>query len=121
MKLIRNIPGCLFLMFFTSQVHAQLYKINLIQKIEKASLIVEGRVVEQHTFWNAGHTMIYTSSTLQLYKLFKGNIASKQIEVVTQGGSIDNRCLVVSDVLQLRTGDVGMFFCLQNALRLRSM
>lgn len=109
---------CAILFFVTAK--AQLYEISLDSKVKKASLIAEGKVVQQHSFWNDEHTMIYTSSTVQLYKLFKGNIVSKQIEVVTQGGTVGNRCVKVSDVLQLKKNDVGMFFCFQNEMNLRS-
>jgi len=120
MKLIRHVACCLCLIFFSFAVNAQLYKITLDQKIGNASLIVEGKVIAQHSFWNEQHTIIYTSNTLQVYKLFKGNVISKEIEVVTQGGSVGNRSLVVSDVLQLRKNDIGMFFCFENAANLHS-
>src|ERR1041385_5958632 len=105
MKLIRNISSCLSLTLFCSFAHAQLYKISLDEKIDKASVIAEGKVTEQHSFWNAQHTMIYTSSTLRISKVFKGRIITKEIELVTQGGSIGNRSLVVSDMLQLHKDD----------------
>ncbi len=121
MKFIRNCTYCLVLLlthFFTA--NAQLYKIDLDKKINKASLIVEGKVIEQHSFWNDAHTMIYTSNKIQLYKLFKGELVSNQIEVVTQGGSVDNKCLIVSDVLQLHKNEKGMFFLMENAQKLHS-
>ena len=120
MKLIRYAICCLIssLLFFNTK--AQLYKIAIEKKIDKASLIVEGRVIDQHAFWNAGHTMIYTANTVQVYKLFKGKIISKQIEILTQGGSVDNRCVIVSDLLQLRKNETGMFFLYENAMKMHS-
>lgn len=120
MKLIRYATCCLIssLLFFNTK--AQLYKIAIEKKIDKASLIVEGRVIDQHAFWNPEHTIIYTANTVQVYKLFKGKIISKQIEVLTQGGSVGNRSLVVSDLLQLRKNETGMFFCLENSLNIHS-
>jgi hypothetical protein len=120
MKLIRYATCCLLLTLLFFNTKAQLYKIAIEKKIDKASIIVEGRVVDQRAFWNSNHTIIYTANTVQVYKLFKGKIISKQIEILTQGGSVENRSLVVSDLLQLRKNETGMFFCLENALQMRS-
>ena len=120
MKLTRHATCCLLLtlLFFTTR--AQLYKIAIEKKIDKASLIVEGTVTDQHAFWNLAHTIIYTANTVQVYKLFKGKIISKQIEILTQGGSVDNHSLVVSDLLQLHKNETGMFFLLENAMKIYS-
>jgi hypothetical protein len=117
MTLIRNAACCLIATLLFLNTKAQLYKIAIENKIDKASLIVEGKVVSQQSFWNAEHTLIYTSNTIQVYKLFKGKIISKQIEILTQGGTVGNRCLVVSDLLQLRKNEIGMFFCRQSSLQ----
>jgi len=101
-------------------IKAQLYKIDLTGKINKARLIVEATVTEQHSFWNDAHTIIYTSSKLHVYKLFKGDTTIREIEVITQGGSVGNTCLTVSDMLQLRPNQAGMFFLNENPLKLRS-
>ena len=79
MKLIRSATCCLLLTLLFFNTKAQLYKIAIEKKIDKASLIVEGRVIDQHAFWNSTHTIIYTANTVQVYKLFKGKIISKQI------------------------------------------
>jgi len=121
MKLSKNIVCCIILLFAGfSTVNAQLYKIELNSKINKASLIVEGRVTDQYSFWNDAHTIIYTSNKIHVYKLFKGQLISGEIEVITQGGSVGNKCLKVSDVLQLRKGEKGMLFLYENALNIHS-
>ncbi len=120
MKLIRYFTCCLLPVFLFFNTKAQLYKIAIEKKIDKASLIFEGKVTDQHAFWNTQHTIIYTANTVQISKLFKGKIISKQIEVLTQGGSVGNRCLVVNDLLQLRKNETGVFFCLENALQMHS-
>ena len=120
MKLIRNIICLVVLIVCFSTADAQLYKIDLNSKINKASLIVEGRVTEQHSFWNDDHTIIYTANKLHVYKLFKGHLITKEVEVITQGGNVGNKCLVVSDVLQLQKDEIGIFFLYENAQKLRS-
>jgi hypothetical protein len=121
MKLLKIITCCLVLVLSVfSTLNAQLYKIDLDSKINKASLIVEGRVTEKHSFWNDEHTIIYTSNKLHVYKLFKGRILSKDIEIITQGGTVGNKCLKVSDVLQLGKNETGMFFLYENTMKIHS-
>ena len=110
----------MLLFLFCSKINAQLYKVDLDSKINKASLIVEGTVTAKHSFWNAEHTIIYTSNTLHVYKLFKGKVISKDIEVITQGGTVGDKCLKVSEVLELENNETGMFFLHENALNIHS-
>src|SRR6476620_9662695 len=90
-------------LFFSISISgsAQLYKIELNEKVSKASLIVEGKVTSKKSFWNDAHTMIFTANTIKVYKLFKGALSDKTIEIVTQGGSLGNSAVLVSDLLQL--------------------
>ncbi len=121
MKLLRNTCCCIVLLcMIFSTANAQLYKIRLRDKINKAALVVEGKVTEQQSFWNNAHTVIYTASKIHIYKLFKGQVVPADIEVITQGGTVGNRCLIVSDVLQLRKDETGIFFLNQNALKIQS-
>ena len=90
MKLPKKLVTCFaFVITFFSTTQAQLYKIELAGKINKASLIVEGTVTEKHSFWNNAHTTIYTSNTIHVYKLFKGNLISADIEVITLRAAIN--------------------------------
>src|SRR5258706_4943696 len=111
----------LILIFFIPVIaDAQLYKVELDEKVNKSSLIVEGKVIDQKSFWNDEHTMIFTANTIEVYKLFKGSLIEKNIEVFTQGGSVDNRCVVASDLLSMDKGQVGIIFCVPNAINLKS-
>src|SRR5579885_3032358 len=88
------------LVFFYTISSAQLYKVELDEKVNNASVIVEGKVTDKKSFWNDAHTMIFTDNTITVYKIFKGNIANKEIHVLTQGGSVGTTALDVSDLLQ---------------------
>ncbi|HXL55629.1 MAG TPA: hypothetical protein VN958_05185, partial [Chitinophagaceae bacterium] len=99
---------------------AQLYKIELIEKIKASSIIVEGKVINKKSFWNNAHTMIFTANTIEVYKSFKGNVTEKRIEIMTQGGSVGPDAITVSDFLQLDVGKIGMFFCELNRINLKS-
>lgn len=121
MKMNRYAACCLITTFFSFALKAQLYKVDIEKKINKSSLIIEGTVTDQYSFWNPQHTLIFTSNTVKVSKLFKGKLVSKQIEVITQGGTVGDRCLVVSDLLQLNKNETGIFFCNENALSLHSL
>src|SRR6266487_4320688 len=99
---------------------AQLYKIELIEKIKASSIIVEGKVINKKSFWNNAHTMIFTANTIEVYKSFKGNVTEKRIEIMTQGGSVGPDAITASDLLQLDVGKIGMFFCEPNRINLKS-
>ena len=112
--------SALALLLFSTTAFCQLYEVNLDEKVNASTLIAEGRVIGQKCFWNQAHTMIYTANTIQLYKTFKGTAGFRTIEVLTQGGSVGNRCVVVSDLLTLNINQVGVFFCFENAVNLTS-
>lgn len=110
----------LLLLLVPAFVNAQLYKVELDSKAKKSSLIVEGKVIAKRSFWNDAHTMIFTANTIEVYKLFKGDISGKQIEVLTQGGSVDGEAVEASDLLTLDKGQTGILFCMPNAINLKS-
>jgi hypothetical protein len=120
MKLsFRLLNSLLFLTIFF-QSHAQLYKVELDEKVNSSPLIVEGKVIDQKSFWNDEHTMIFTANTIEVYKLFKGNVTERTIEVITQGGSVGTDAVVASDLLQLDKDKIGLFFCEPNRINLKS-
>lgn len=120
MKLLNRFVLFASLLFTSIFAHAQLYKVDLDEKVQKSSLIVEGRVVDKKSFWNDDHSMIYTTNTIDVYKSFKGDIKEKQIEVVTVGGSVDLFYIEASDLLVLDRGQTGIFFCQPGTSSLKS-
>lgn len=99
---------------------AQLYKISTDEKFSAASVIAEGTVISQQSFWNSNHSMIFTASNLQLHKLFKGTLPGGFLQIITQGGTVGNQSVEVSELLQLRKGETGIFFCIPDALGLKA-
>jgi hypothetical protein len=111
----------LFLSAATLPAFSQaLYEVSLDEKVVNSTLIVEGKVVDQECFWNDRHTMIFTSNKIEVYKIFKGNISTTFIEVVTAGGSVGTDQMEASDLLGLSKGDVGVFFTYPNTINLKS-
>lgn len=120
MKIVNRLFLTCLCLLANVYVFCQLYTIELKEKVNKASLIIEGKVIAQKSFWNEAHTMIFTANTIKVSKLFKGSLKEKTIEVITQGGSVGNRAVIVSDLLHLNINSTGIFFCKLNELLLRS-
>ena len=97
-----------------SNLNAQrlLKEISLKQQIENSSLVVEGEVVSKKSFWR--DNLIYTANTIEVYKVFKGELL-KSIDVVTVGGAVDDKVLLVSSSLKLQKGNVGVFMLQHDA------
>jgi hypothetical protein len=53
---------------------------------------------------------IYTSNTVEIYKIFKGNVSNPTIEIITLGGVVGLEAEKVSPSLQVQKGVVGLFF-----------
>lgn len=103
----------LFVILFCCTNHVsfgQLYEVSLEDKIENSNCVFEGKVIHQSPFWNNSHTLIYTSNTIEIYKIFKGVITSSQIDIITPGGVIGEYWHDVDPSLQLTVGDIGIFF-----------
>ena len=96
--------------YSTIQAQSLLHEVPLSKKIEISSLLVEGKVIDKHSFWDAERKHIYTSNTVEVYKVFKGKLTNTTIEVFTLGGTVDMQAEKVSPSLQLQKDNIGMFF-----------
>jgi Secretion system C-terminal sorting domain/Matrixin/IPT/TIG domain len=113
MKKITRINFVLILLFNISSfenLFAQvgLVEISLQKQIEASSLVVEGKVIFKQSFWDANHHNIYTTNTVEVYKVFKG-VRVETIQIITIGGVVDNNALTVTHSLQLSLKDRGVF------------
>lgn len=104
------LAGFIFLGIQNCFSQCSMIEVPLSQRIQNSSAIFEGRVFKKASFWNSEHTLIYTSNTIEIYKIFKGEIHSFQIELITEGGTIGNKMHLVEPSLQLTEGDIGTFF-----------
>jgi hypothetical protein len=104
------ILGCLILCFYVARPQG-LYPVSTEQKIIHSSLIVEGKVIAKKSEWNANHTMIYTTNSVEVYKVFKGTLQKNVIDIITIGGAVDGHAIQASHLLELNKNDVGVFFC----------
>jgi PKD repeat protein len=92
------------------QVSAQcmLSPVLLPQRIQNSSDVIEGKVINQISFWDPAHTNIYTSNLIEVYKSFK-NSSPVYLEIITEGGTVGNDKDEVHPSLELSIGDVGVF------------
>jgi hypothetical protein len=88
-----------------------LYELALEERVNRSLLVAEGRVISQSSFWNSGHTHIYTSSTVEIYKVFKGSLQASVIDIITRGGVADQDMEIISGLLELKEGEEGIFMC----------
>lgn len=99
-------------------ISQSLFLVSLQEKLRNSPVVAEGKVISQESFWNPGHTMIFTSSKVEVYKVFKGASVRDTIEVMTQGGTVGLQQIEASDLLHLQKNDIGVFCCYPNQLHL---
>lgn len=84
----------------------------LSQRVQQSSVIVEGKVLSQESFWGIGRRNIFTRNIVEVYKVFKGTGNLSTIEVITQGGKVGDIEQVLSASLSLHVGDMGVLTCI---------
>ena len=86
-------------------------ELSLDNRKNNSDLIVEGKVISKKSFWNTERKMIYTSNTIEVYKVFKGNLINTNIEVLSMGGIVGMDKIVVEPSLELEIGEIGILMC----------
>lgn len=88
--------------------------ITLNDRIEEATLIIEGEVIDKESFFDADKREIYTVNTIKIYKQFKGNYEADKFYIVTLGGEFGDYVEYVTHSFQLDEHDNGIFFLKDN-------
>ncbi len=96
------------LLAFTALGNCTMLEVPLPARIQQADVIVEGKIVARHSFWNRSQSHILTSNVMEVYKIFKGSPGLKKIEIITMGGTVGMAKEIVNPSLELREGDVGI-------------
>ncbi|WP_299556776.1 T9SS type A sorting domain-containing protein [Seonamhaeicola sp.] len=95
-------------------LQAQLLKeVSLEKQIKNSDLVIEGEVIARKSFWDANHSNIYTSNTVKVYKVFKGE-PNALVDIITLGGIVGTEALVATPSLRLKKGDIGVFNLKEN-------
>ncbi|OUJ71653.1 hypothetical protein BXP70_21480 [Hymenobacter crusticola] len=79
------------------------------ERAQKASLVVEGEVLDARSFWDSAHRRIYTAHRVRVYKSFKGN-APVELTVLTEGGQVDLDLEQSTNTLRLAPTEQGILF-----------
>ncbi len=93
---------------FVSYGQCMMVELPLNLRAGEAEAVIEGSVSTKNYFESGGK--IYTSYTIDVHKLFKGDIAESTVELITEGGHIGEKAMIVIPNLMLNVGDVGIFF-----------
>ena len=101
---------CLFLVL-TNCLFAQVIRKEISDIINSSDNIFEGKIIRSDSYWNQNEDYVYTSHTVAISKILKGNIVCGTIEIITAGGSVGGRRLEVTHNLKLLPGEIGLFFC----------
>lgn len=117
----KNLSLLVSLLLLTNLVKANaLYPVSLGEKVANSTLIIEGKVISKHSYWNDSHTFIFTTNKIKIYKIFKGSFNEEFLEIITEGGTVGNRSLEASDLLSLEKEQIGVFFCFPNTINQKS-
>lgn len=107
--LLRAVP-LLLPLGFALPLRAQLYELPFAEITGRSALIVEGRVSGQFSFWDHPRRNIFTANTVEIFRIFKGAaLAPQTVQVITPGGIVGDRMHLVSESVQYRVGDAGLF------------
>ncbi|MFY7963738.1 MAG: T9SS type A sorting domain-containing protein [Chitinophagaceae bacterium] len=121
MKKICLVLSLILMLVISNESKANaLYPVSMDEKVANSTNIIEGKVVSKTSFWNAAHTVIFTTNKVKVYKIFKGGMTDTYIEVLTQGGTVGDVSLEASDLLSLDNEEIGVFFLHPNVINLRS-
>ncbi len=93
------------------QGNAQVIQKDLLDIVNNSQYIFEGTVIRTESYWNSNQDFIYTSHTLEIHKIFKGNLLCGTIEIITAGGRVGDDEIEVSHNLTLSRGERGLFAC----------
>ncbi|HET7100327.1 MAG TPA: hypothetical protein VFJ52_04180, partial [Terriglobia bacterium] len=86
-----------------------LVRMSLSQLAQASSTIVQGQVVAQATRTNAGHTRVFTYTTVQLEKALKGHPPAT-LTIQQPGGTVGNFHVRVPGTAMLRPGTQYVLF-----------
>jgi hypothetical protein len=83
--------------------------------INKSEYIFSGKVIESTPYWTKEHGFICTRNTIIVDQCLKGNlIQGQKVDIITEGGQMEDLIQEQSHSLELGIGIEGMYFCNKN-------
>ncbi|GAA3973580.1 hypothetical protein GCM10022407_19210 [Hymenobacter antarcticus] len=94
-----------------ADTHCLLLPIEPARRAQQSALVVEAEVLDARSFWDAAHQRLFTRHRLRVFSLLKGAVAdTTNLRVITEGGRLGLDQQVLTNTLQLRPGQQGVFF-----------
>lgn len=90
----------------------------LLDRVNNAGYIFEGQVIKTYSYWNKDSDKIYTSNVVQISRIFKGDLQCGTVELITNGGTVDDKTECNSHYINMSEGTTGIFLCGQNEKQL---
>ena len=82
---------------------------SLEKRVRYSDVVVEAKVIQQESFWNDAHDLIFTKNLLEVSAVFKGENVNSRLSLITEGGRVGLNAYVVEPSLQLRQNEQGIF------------
>ena len=101
----------LLILSFCLNLSGQTIQVPLDNKIATSNYIFEGEIINKKSFFDENDGLIYTSHTVRVSQLFKGNLKTDTVKIITLGGMTDELILETSNGIALQIGNEGIFFC----------
>lgn len=101
----------ILLLLLANITFCQEIPLNIVNRINDVNFIFEGRVINSEPYYAHNGGYIYTSNTVEITKILKGEIECGTIEILTEGGTVANERLEISHSLELIEGSSGIFLC----------
>lgn len=106
----------LFLLLFLPKFYAQQcsdHDHSLEQRVKESNLVIEGKIINQESYFDETRKTISTRHEIEVYKIFKGN-TSNILVMHTKGGTVGNSRLTVSHQEHFSNGQESIFFLKKN-------
>lgn len=102
---------------YCCNANCMLSKLSIDKRVQNSKTIIDGIVTAQHSCWNTDKSMIYTVSTVTVNSILKGSVPTT-LEIITPGGQLDGKLLVVEPSADLNIGANGIFMLNENTIAL---
>jgi len=109
------------LLITVGQVVGQEIPIDIITRINAVDYIFEGKVIKSTPYKTSNGKYIYTSNTIEISKILKGDLNCGTIELITDGGKVDGLWVYPSHTLDLHKGCQGIFLAKETGKELSAI
>ena len=110
-----------FLLLLGTQLFSQEKIKNILNRVIEADYIFEGKVIRSDAYKSADTKHIYTSHTIEISRIAKGNLTCGTVELITDGGRVGDKRTDLSHTLKLNKGESGIFLTRQTGKELSSV